>query len=274
MGGRGRSVPSHSAVRLARVGSDSRITGSRPRSDRKVATYSAATRSPGPGLSPKLDVSMRIRSWAREVTDTSGMGPGYLRAARLNASPTDTSTGHALKTDGDDYANDNESRDRHRVDRPPETRLRRRHHHARDRPRNQRHAVATRRVGEILGHSSVAVRLNLHRQRVQHGTHSKQPPKGSPRGLLHKGDHDREHSANHEDIEKTRPHHQERNVERGLNVVVGRQVEPQEQRPNPLGTRQPHHIAGIESHEGIEPIRVSATRLKGCLLYTSDAADE
>src|SRR5660397_283073 len=124
MGGRGRSVPSHSAVRLARVGSDSRITGSRPRSDRKVATYSAATRSPGPGLSPKLDVSMRIRSWAREVTDTSGIWPGYLRAAQLNASPTDTLTRHALKPDGDDHADDNENRERHREDRPQETRNR------------------------------------------------------------------------------------------------------------------------------------------------------
>ncbi len=50
--GRERSSPAIRAMVVARPRSDSKISGSRPNSASFSATYSAATRSPGPEPSP------------------------------------------------------------------------------------------------------------------------------------------------------------------------------------------------------------------------------
>jgi NAD(P)-dependent dehydrogenase (short-subunit alcohol dehydrogenase family) len=57
---------------LARPGSDSKISLSMPTSPSRAATCSAALRSPGPDPSPKLVVSIRIRS--RQISTTSAAG--------------------------------------------------------------------------------------------------------------------------------------------------------------------------------------------------------
>ena len=60
------------ASTLVRPGSASHSSLSIPTSSSRVATCSAALRSPGPGWSPKLVVSIRIRS--RQISVTSAAG--------------------------------------------------------------------------------------------------------------------------------------------------------------------------------------------------------
>ena len=64
------SSPVMRVTTLARDLSDSRMVGSRPTSARSPATYSAAWRSPGPWLSPRLEVSILMRSLHRPATSS------------------------------------------------------------------------------------------------------------------------------------------------------------------------------------------------------------
>ena len=63
------SVPFMRVTTLVRPGEDSKSCGSRPASVISPAVYSAASRSPGPWLSPKFEVSKRIN--VRQISSTS-----------------------------------------------------------------------------------------------------------------------------------------------------------------------------------------------------------
>src|SRR6185312_5397565 len=63
------------ATTLARFVSDSSTVGSRPTSVRRAATCSAAWRSPGPELSPRLEVSILIRSRHSATTSSWAVRP-------------------------------------------------------------------------------------------------------------------------------------------------------------------------------------------------------
>src|SRR5580698_5605856 len=74
------SRPLMRATTLVRLGCDSRTTGSRPTSDRRAATCSAAWRSPGPEWSPGLEVSILIRSRQMVTTSSWAVGPWFAGA--------------------------------------------------------------------------------------------------------------------------------------------------------------------------------------------------
>ena len=68
------SVPSIRAMTLVRRGPVSYSSGSSPTSASFAATYSAASRSPGPLPSPKLVESIRMRSLVRPTTSSAAVG--------------------------------------------------------------------------------------------------------------------------------------------------------------------------------------------------------
>jgi hypothetical protein len=72
------SSPAIRVTTEARPGEDSKISVDRPTSSSKPAAYSAAARSPGPALSPKLEVSIRISSWQMRTTSSCGRRAGIV----------------------------------------------------------------------------------------------------------------------------------------------------------------------------------------------------
>src|SRR3954453_17430875 len=102
-GGLVLSLPSTQATTLARLGADSKISGSRPTSLSLPATYSAAARSPGPLPVPSLTLGNRIRSRHRSATSSSaaqappsfsGGGTGRRKRSPWRSGPNGRTLGH------------------------------------------------------------------------------------------------------------------------------------------------------------------------------------
>ena len=85
--GRLESAPAIRVSTLVRPGADSTTVGSSPTSASHSATCSAALRSPGPVLSPKLEVSIRISSRHSSTTSSWAVSEAWSAVASRIPSP-------------------------------------------------------------------------------------------------------------------------------------------------------------------------------------------